>query len=309
MILLALIVAIAGVLLVLVHASYRREIGRARERVATGSEVVQTRCGPVEYAVLGRGPPILIVHGAGGGYDQGIEIGGPLARIGFRVIALSRFGYLRTPLPGAASAAARADAHAALLDALKIERVAILGASAGAPSAMQFALRHRERCCALILLVPAAYVPRGDNKPSVKTPPRTPFLFDTALRSDFLFWVAVRYLRKTAIRSILGTPPAVVDDASAEERARVDAVLEHILPVSTRRAGLLNDAAVTSTLRRYDLERITVPTLAISAADDLYGTFDGARYTAEHIAQARFAGYPDGGHLCVGHQEQILGQI
>src|SRR5512146_1171818 len=203
MIVLVLIIAIAGALLVLVHARYRREIDRARVRVATGSEVVQTRCGPIEYALLGDGPPILIVHGAGGGYDQGLQIGEPLARNGFRVIATSRFGYLRTPLPEDASAAAQADAHAALLDALKIERVAILGASAGAPSAMQFALRHRERCCALILLVPAAYVPRGDNKPSVKTPPRTPFLFDTALRSDFLFWTALRLLRKTAIRSIL----------------------------------------------------------------------------------------------------------
>src|SRR5512143_3823740 len=145
MILLALIVAIAGVLLVLVHASYRREIGRARERVATGSEVVQTRCGPVEYAVLGRGPPILIVHGAGGGYDQGIEIGGPLARIGFRVVAMSRFGYLRTPRPEQAPALALADTLAARFGAQRIERAATLRASAGPPSAMEFALRHRER--------------------------------------------------------------------------------------------------------------------------------------------------------------------
>jgi pimeloyl-ACP methyl ester carboxylesterase len=52
---------------------------------------------------------------------------------------MSRFGYLRTPLPADASAAAQADAHACLLDALGIRRAAIVGASAGAPSAMQFA--------------------------------------------------------------------------------------------------------------------------------------------------------------------------
>jgi len=126
--------------------------------------------GPIEYAEIGEGPPILLVHGAGGGYDQGLDLGVPLANSGFRVIAVSRFGYLRTPLPADASAAAQAEAHAALLDALKIERAAIMGASAGAPSTMQFALRHADRCSALVLLVPAAYVPRAGNEPSVRTP-------------------------------------------------------------------------------------------------------------------------------------------
>jgi len=304
-----LVAVLAGALAALIDASYRRDIRAARGRVAAGGRIVQTASGPIEYAEIGEGPPILLVHGAGGGYDQGLDLGVPLANSGFRVIAVSRFGYLRTPLPADASAAAQAEAHAALLDALKIERAAIMGASAGAPSTMQFALRHADRCSALVLLVPAAYVPRAGNEPSVRTPARTTFLFGTALKYDFLFWVALRYFRSTAVRSILGTPPAVLDNASVAERARVDDVLQHILPVSSRRLGLLNDAAVISSLRRYDLERISVPTLAISVADDLYGTFDGARYTAEHIPRARFIGFPSGGHLCVGHQEAVAAEI
>jgi pimeloyl-ACP methyl ester carboxylesterase len=111
------------------------------------------------------------------------------------------------------------------------------------------------------------------------------------------------------IRTILGTPPDVVEDASAAEQARVASVLEHILPIAPRRAGLLNDGAVISSLERFDLERIAVPTLAISAADCLYGTFEGARYTAEHVTGARFIGYPTGGHLCVGHQDELASAI
>ena len=99
------------------------------------------------------GAPLLVVHGAGGGFDQGLEFAGSLPRRGFRVIAMSRFGYLRTPLPDDASPIAQADAHACLLDALGIERTAIMGGSAGAPSAMQFAIRHPDRCNALVLLV------------------------------------------------------------------------------------------------------------------------------------------------------------
>jgi pimeloyl-ACP methyl ester carboxylesterase len=85
--------------------------------------------------------------------------------------------------------------------------------------------------------------------------------------------------------------------------------LDHIPPISPRRAGLLNDAVVTSSLPRYELEKITAPTLAISASDDLYGTFDGARYTAEHVPHARFIGYPSGGHMLVGHDAETSSEI
>lgn len=143
----------------------------------------------------------------------------------------------------------------------------------------------------------------------VKTPAGTRFLFETALQSDFLFWAAIRIVRPVVTRAILATPPEVVENADVAEQARAAEMLRQILPVSARRAGLLNDAAVISALPRYELERIAVPTLAISMADDLFGTFDGARYTAEHVAGARFKGYPSGGHVWIGHHEEILAEI
>ena len=293
----------------LTWACYQHDIRRERERVSSGSRIAETPCGPIEYADVGDGPPVLVVHGAGGGYDQGLEFGAPLAKTGLRVIAMSRFGYLRTPLPLDASAAAQADAHACLLDALGVRRAAVVGASAGAPSSVQFALRHPDRCSALVLLVPAIYHPRAGDAAALKTPPGTRFLFETALKSDFLFWAAIRLARPLVTRAILATPPEVVKNADAAEQARVDELMRHILPVSRRGPGLLNDAAVTSSLTRYDLERIAVPTLVISVADDLFGTSDGASYTAQQIRAARFIGYPTGGHVWVGHQKEIVAEI
>ena len=288
---------------------YRREIRERRRSIAEGGRIAMTRCGPIEYAVAGSGPPLLLVHGAGGGYDQGLLLGAAIAATGFQVIAMSRFGYLRTPLPLDASPEAQADAHAALLDELGVGRVGVMGASAGAPSAMQFALRHPDRLSALVLLVPAAWTPRAGGAPPVKTPPGGQFLFETALKSDFLFWAAIRFARPFVMRGILATPPEVVKDANAAEQTRVADMLERILPVSARRDGLINDATVIPALARYDLERIAVPTLAISAEDDLFGTYDGARYTAEHVPGARFLGFSSGGHLCVGHNEEITEEI
>jgi 2-hydroxy-6-oxonona-2,4-dienedioate hydrolase len=98
-------------------------------------------------------------------------------------------------------------------------------------------------------------------------------------------------------------------NASADEQVRVERMMDRILPVSPRRRGLLNDAAVTSSLARYELEKIAAPPLAISTPDDLYGTFDGARYTAEHVPHGRFVGYPNGGHMLVGHGAEASSQI
>jgi len=294
---------------VVTYAISRPTIGRAYDRVSTGSRIAESRCGPIEYAEAGEGPPVLVVHGAGGGFDQGLDLGESLSRGGYHVIAPSRFGYLRTPLPADASAAAQADAHACLLDALKIDRAVVLGVSAGGPSSMQFALRHPDRTAALVLLVPATYAPRPDTAQPKRMTRTSAFLFDTALRSDVLFWAASKVARQTFIRAVLGTPPEVVARASADERARIQLVLERILPVRPRRQGLLNDATVVSTLPRYELEKITAPTLAISTADDQYGTFDGARYTAEHVPNGRFVGYPSGGHMLVGRDAAASAEV
>jgi 2-hydroxy-6-oxonona-2,4-dienedioate hydrolase len=106
------------------------DIASARARIAEGSVVLQTRCGPIEYQDAGAGVPLLAVHGSGGGYDQGMAFAHLLTKQGIRVIAMSRFGYLRTPMPADASAAAQADAHVCLLDALGIPKAAVLGGSA-----------------------------------------------------------------------------------------------------------------------------------------------------------------------------------
>ena len=289
----------------LLLASYRRDIRGAYARLASGSSVMQTDCGPIEYAIAGEGAPVLVVHGSGGGYDQGLGMVAPLSDSGFRIIAMSRFGYLGTPLPSDASAAAQADAHACLLDALDIDRIPIIGGSAGAPSALQFALRHPERISALILLVPAAYAPRNDDE-EVTLSPVAQFLFATALRSDFLFWLANKISRDTLIEVLLATPPELVKSADLDEQLRVKRVLDQIMPVSQRRLGLLNDVAISTSVPRYDLEQIKAPTLAVSVGDDLFGTFESARYTAEHIPGARFIGYPSGGHIWAGHHQDLM---
>jgi 2-hydroxy-6-oxonona-2,4-dienedioate hydrolase len=307
-VLVLLAVAVAG-LAFQIRWRFDSDIERAIARVSHGSALVATPCGPIEYQETGRGVPLLAVHGSGGGYDQGIAFAGPLVEHGIRVIAMSRFGYLRTPMPAEASAAAQADAYVCLLDALGIQQAAIMGGSAGAPSALQMAIRHPERVSALVLLVPLAYKP---TTLADSAPPLPAWVENAMMRlvgSDFLFWAALHVARDSLIKVVLATPPELLKAASLQERARVQAMLDNILPVSARAQGLRSDTAVGKHLAPAPLEAIHVPTLIISARDDRYGTYAGAQYTAGMISGAKFIGFEAGGHTWVGHDDEVRAEI
>lgn len=301
--------AAAGLLAGIGYRRFHRDLRAAQLRVSAGSLVADTTYGPIEYARQGQGNPLLVVHGAGGGFDQGMLFARGLPERGFTVISMSRFGYLRTPMPTDASPQVQAEAHVSLLDHLQIEKATIIGASAGAPSAMQFALRHPHRCSGLILLVPLTWAP-GDVPQSLHRPARAAELALRALvMSDPAYWMALRFARNLVIETVLGTPPALVRDADASEQMRIDEVLLSVFPLKSRAAGLRNDARIAVSLDRYDLEAIRIPTLVIALRDDLYGMFPGAHYTAQHIHGAKFICYDRGGHLWVGHQDAVLEAI
>jgi len=304
----ALIVATIVLLLAgVMHQVFRRDLSVRYESIAHGSALVETRCGPVETAEAGSGRPLLVVHGSGGGFDQAMLLGSDFVRRGWHVIAPSRFGYLRTPFPADASAQAQADQFACLLDALGVVRVAVIGISAGANSAMQFAIRYPERTAALALLVPAAYKP-SEAKPPARFARLREQALMTIVGSDFAFWIATRLAHDSAVRLVLATPPELLQAASAEEKQRVDRLLDTILPISARSQGLLNDTRLAGHPSRYELEAIRSPTVIISLRDDLYGTYAAAEYTARHVAGARFIGFDEGGHVWIGHHAQILEQ-
>ncbi len=306
------VVIVLGILLVaalLIRSRFERDLLVAAEHAAQGSEVIATRCGPIEVQQAGAGIPLLMIHGSGGGHDQGMAWARPLAQQGVRVIAMSRFGYLRTPRPADAAPEAQADAHVCLLDALGIAKAAVMGVSAGGPSAMQTAIRHPDRVSALVLVVPIAYKPATVAASAPPVSDDEDALLLRLLGSDFLFWTGLHGARDSLIRHVLATPPEQVAAASEAERARVHDMAERILPVSRRAAGLRDDTRLGKRLGPYPLETIHTPTLVISARDDGFGTYAAAQYTASLIPGAKFLGFDDGGHLLVGHDAQVQAEV
>ena len=298
-----LILSAAAAATGMTYRRYRKEMRELCAELAASSQLSETKVGPIEYGRHGHGRPVLAIHGAGGGFDQGLAIGDLLFSSGFQVIAPSRFGYLNTALPEKASPAAQADAHVALLDALGIDQAIVFGVSAGAPSAIETALRHPQRVAALILAVPRAFAPNGPIAP----PEDSAAMLETVMAgADFAFWAAAKVARRQVVR-FLGVDPDLEARATPAERAQVTEIIRHILPLSRRLAGLEHDSETR--IHEWPLERIRTPTLIISAKDDGYRTLEAARYTAERISGAELMVLESGGHLMVGRGAEVRAGI
>jgi pimeloyl-ACP methyl ester carboxylesterase len=284
-----------------IGALFVRELSRARARLVGRSQTISTSVGDVEYALLGHGEPVLVVHGAGGGFDQSLDMIGPLADDGYRIIAPSRFGYLRSASPSDFTNAMQADAYADLLDRLGVQKVNVIAISAGVWSALQFAIRHPDRCRALALLVPAPYMPPQKNKASIA-------FVRVIFGSDFVAWATIKLvpiLPAAVTRMILGSDRAVVRAAEPSEQARSRQILDHLLPVGPRTLGMELDIRSATSPEPYAIEKISCPVLTISAADDAFGTSVRARSIAADVPDGRTLIYSTGGHALVGHFNDV----
>ncbi|OAI45137.1 hypothetical protein AYO42_03350 [Rhizomicrobium sp. SCGC AG-212-E05] len=288
-----------------VYLAYAHDMQRINQRITGESRLVTGKNAPVEISDFGTGPAILSLHGSGGGYDQARLIATALGGDGFRWIAPSRFGYLRTPLPTDASTAAQADALAELLDGLGIEKVAILGMSGGVPPALQFALRYPGRISALVLVSSAPYTPLTLAQQKLPLPA---WAYQALFRSDFPFWV-LKKIARGRLEAIFDIKPDVRAVLTPEEKAFLARVMDSFLPVSQRVAGVGNEGAAIDPGARYRLEDIKAPTLVIHARDDGINAFALGEYTARHIPGAEFMALPSGGHLLLGHHSRVRARI
>lgn len=270
------------------YRRYREEISLAYGRIASGGKILQTACGPVEYTEFGEGPPILIVHGAGGGYDQGQYLG-KLIGGEYHWIAPSRFGFLGSPVPPGANSLLQADAYAALLDSLGIDRVGVIGVSMGGPSSLLFARQYPRRTTSLVMISAASHA----------IPPRPGIL--AALFNIFLnnivFWSMVRF-SPGALLVALGVPAEVQKQLAPDEVAELHAFLESIVPMSARQKG----QNLEQHMSEYDAEQIKAiqaPTLVVHARDDTLVAFEQGEFSSRSIPGAHLVAMEEGGHLAM----------
>ncbi len=300
-------IVVAGI--VFVWTRYSREIRLARARLdSLGSQVIETASGPVEYVRVGEGAPVLVVHGAFGGFDQGFWVANGCHVTKYQVISVSRFGFLRTPMPPGADLNLQADAFASLLDALGIQQVAVFSVSAGSTSSIRFAARYPERVSALIL-----YGPDAPGEVYMTMPPRS--FMDKVLRNDFIYWCLVSVFAKK-VQAAIGLAPKGYA-LTPEHKAVIKKVQFGTLPISQRMDGeifasytmlpeLFESVMATSP---YPLSQVKTPVLVINAADDPISRPENVSLLAGKFPNARLFVVPDGGHFLFGHTEEANAEI
>lgn len=297
-IMIAIIAGALGIFVALTYPGYSREMNAAKARLLAGSRILKTEHGEVEYAVEGEGSPVLSLHGAGGGYDQGLWAARMAFGESYKIISVSRYGYLRTPIPQNASIKTQAVLYKDLLDHLRIQRVIVLGSSAGGPSATQFANDYPERTSALILLSAVSEATAPGDKPAFYVG-----IIHLIQRSDYAYWLLARFFQPM-ILNLMGIPADVYANFTPAQKQSAQAMLDTMHPMSQRYRGTVNDGEMIQR-EAVSTGNVSAPALVLHAKDDALVSYHHAGHAHEAIQRSRLILFDTGGHGLVPQMNAV----
>jgi pimeloyl-ACP methyl ester carboxylesterase len=142
----------------------------------------------------------------------------------------------------------------------------------------------------------------------MNVPPGQPPLF--VFQSNFVYWSVM----KLAGRSMMGmfVPKELLNDLPKQEKNQlIQDIFFSALPVTRRSKGIEFDLLVSnpSINGNIQFDRITSPTLILNAVDDPATLIEGARNLETVIHGSQLLTFDTGGHVLLGHGEEIKSQI
>lgn len=276
---------------ILVSAAYLWDMNQAYARIQGKSTVIPSPYGDIEYTEGGSGPPILVIHGSGGGYDQSELLVQAVLGEQFHWIAPSRFGYLRSTFHEGATWDDQAHAYAYLLDQLGVEKVAVVALSQGGPSALLFAVLHPERVSSLTLISCGI---ASSATPDQAQANQKGGMWVTIFKYDPLYWAITKLFNKQ-LMELMGANDTVIAGLTPQQREMTEQIIDYMNPVSPRSAGAAFDNQTTMPNER--IAAIRAPTLILHATDDTLQLYHNAEFAAATIPGARLVRFERGGHL------------
>lgn len=271
------VVAVLAALWLTLVLRYRLWLRTVTRRASADSAIAATSLGPVEYDSHGEGPVVLHFHGGNVGHNGWFFLE-HLVEAGFRVITPDRPGYLGTPLGEGGSPADQADRAAALLDALDVDEVAVVGLSAGGPGAIEFAARHARRTRALVLL---SAISQRTGLSADQTGSALGRLVMTPKYQNLAYFLinrAMHLMTSLSMRDFVKTETTydaaegkrlidlVLNDP--DQKRQVLAMSDAMVPALPRFDGVMNDLAVQQSLGDLPFDRVTAPVLVVGSRHD-----------------------------------------
>lgn len=267
-------------------------------RLLAGSDMLETDHGHIEYAVQGEGTPVLSLHGAGGGYDQGLWAAKMAFAQGYKIVSVSRYGYLGIPIPKDASIKTQAALYRDLLDHLKIQKAIVLGCSAGGPSATQFANDYPERTSALVLISAVSEASAPGDKPAFYIS-----IIHLIQRSDYAYWLVAKFMQPT-ILNLMGVPADVYAKFSPVQKQLAQEMLDTMHPMTRRYPGTMNDGEMIQR-KVASTDTISAATLILHAKDDALVSYHHAEHAHEAIKGSQLVAFSTGGHGLLSQMDAV----
>lgn len=304
---LLLLAVVVGIGVAVLALGYRRDMRDAYARIGARGEVIASPFGDIEFVdggTRGAATAVLVVHGSGGGWDQGELLAQAAlgAETPHRWIAPSRYGYLRSTFRPGATFDDQAHAYAHLLDHLGIERVAVVALSHGGPSALLFAALHLQRVSSLTLVSAGVAASAVADQSAADDKGRA---LTAIFQQDLRYWAMTRLMRGRFL-ALMGVSAAVNERLTPAQRQLADDVLDRMNPVSRRAAGTVFDHHAAMPGAR--IAAIRAPTLILHARDDGLQLFHNAEFAARHIPGAELVAFDSGGHLLLAVEQPQLQQ-
>jgi pimeloyl-ACP methyl ester carboxylesterase len=261
------------------------------------SRKAMTALGAVEYVEIGDGPVVIALHGAMGGYDQSLILAQTIGDSDHRYIAMTRPGYLGTPMSSGKTSEQQGDLIASLLDTLSVTQAGVIAVSGGGPAAVQFGLRHPDRCAGLVLV--------STCSDKVNTP--IPFSFKVMKYLARWSWFANRF-RKKAEQDLEAVAKRSIRDPKILARTINDAdtwplfttmLLSIFDRMGQRIEGTENDIEISHTAT-YPLENLNEPVLVVHGTEDQLVPFEAhAKMYKTRVPNAELLSIDGGEHVAI----------
>ncbi|MFX0211251.1 MAG: alpha/beta fold hydrolase, partial [Candidatus Hodarchaeota archaeon] len=277
---------------------------KSASRVMNEGEVMETTMGKIHYKLTGEGLVLFFMHGGPGGIDQAFFLE-ELIEEGYSLLVVSRPGYLRTPLVPL-SYEEQVDQYVELLDKLAIDKVVVMGYSAGGPLALNFANKYPERTHALVM---EAGVSTVYEVPSEAPDSFWMKLFTNDRIQDFLSWISIISIRiafKTMFKSIIGLETLLDTEGikkftdlvsnDKERRRWVKKLMDTTVPMSIRKFGLNHDIELLTSIKKIPVDNINVKSLLVYSKEDNDVKWLNAEYLITNLKDFKLL-VTHGGHF------------
>jgi len=254
-------------------------------------EIIDTYKGRIEYSIVGKGTPVLFLHGGHSNCRETLFHKGFDAKK-YQLITPSRPGYGNTPLNDNFTPKKTADLLVSLLDYLRIDKVILYAISAGGLTSIELATNYPERVEKLILASALSKTWLDKDGQVYKTAKK---LFNPKIEK--IVWGLIRFFSGIFPNMIANNfyPQFSRNKSYRLEKNDIIELLSTFKHYNSK-TGFMCD--IDHDVQHGRISEIQCPTLIIHSRNDNSVSFEHAEYANKMIKESKLIGLDnEWGHL------------